>query len=74
MAFSVITARNRSVPQFPIMLALDLSVEEMKEQLTRENKNKSNKKSENAEKEISPQMSAFLKGIDEADKGRLEVN
>jgi hypothetical protein len=31
-------------------------------------------KDEEEKKEVSPELSAFLKGIDEADKGRLEVN
>jgi hypothetical protein len=39
------------------------------------NGNGGNKDDDDGEqkKELSPELSAFLKGIDEADKGRLEV-
>uniref|UniRef100_A0A0N5AJE9 Adenylate kinase n=1 Tax=Syphacia muris TaxID=451379 RepID=A0A0N5AJE9_9BILA len=50
-----------------IIMALDLNLIDEKILLGR-----ANTKEKKNEKELSPELSAFMKGVDEADKGRLE--
>lgn len=54
-----------------MLFALELHIAE--ERLLLEKKSDSDSENKIDTKDLSPELSAFIKGIDEADKGRLEV-
>jgi hypothetical protein len=57
----------------PIMMALELCVSEEKLLLERRSEGSASTNKVDM-KDLSPELSAFMKGIDEADKGRIEVS
>ncbi|KAI6175955.1 hypothetical protein M3Y97_00746700 [Aphelenchoides bicaudatus] len=69
------TSHNEELSQFErrhgVMMALELVVSE--EKLLLEKKSEGSASSSKIDtKDLSPELSAFMKGIDEADKGRIE--
>ncbi|VDK41716.1 unnamed protein product [Anisakis simplex] len=62
--------------QHPIMCALQINVTDELNTLLNDTSTNNNQNcpEKSKEKELSPELSAFIRGVDEADKGRFEMN